>query len=549
MNDFTISGAWTNGYRFMTQGILVHLLILVLVGIAAPLGVQYALVGAPINGASSPMAGPAMMQMAGVPIVLLTLALSHVLQAGSYFGSLRFGFTGAQSPAGPVAYGLVAGVIATLIIAAGYVVAYFAAQAIAAPETIVLALVALMLPLFFVYSLFFLGVAIMIAGMIIVTLLFLFVYGAIMGYPELAAEAFGGSGLLTVIMLVMSALLFWLAARFSCVTPIMAATRRPERLRRDRRELAADRGRARSDHPLPCPCRFRRRGADRRCFAGDRRRHGRAHAGWHARPGHHWRIGAGLCLRHAGRIPQRHAPGRHLPAADRRGDLGRGVRLGLDEGDLRRHVARQQAGEARVRKALERAALRDEAGAQIGGQGGGMVERAGVDPHPPRRAPRPRRSVSANSQRPWPRPGQLRHQAEEADQAFPVSRKSSSMKPASAPSGAVTDMHLGHLREQLRVAHRQPREPEPARRRPGGTGPGSGPDRRSPSARAGAARPGRGRRRRRRPSPDRSRPRRHGRRHGGRASRLIAQVASGGRLIRIASTLPPVLRPNRVPRS
>ena len=223
MDNFSIGGAWTQGYRFVAQGTAVHFLILVLIGIAAPLGLQYAIIGAPIDASPSPMtSGANVMQMAGAPTVLLTLALTHLLQAGSYFASLRFGFDAARAPAGAVVYGLTAGFIAVLVIAIGYALAYFMGLAFLTPGTVVLAIVFLALPLVVVYALFFLAAAIMAAATIIVLLAYLFVYGAVMGYPELVLIPFGGSGLIVVVMLVLSYLLFWLAARFSCVLPLMA---------------------------------------------------------------------------------------------------------------------------------------------------------------------------------------------------------------------------------------------------------------------------------------------------------------------------------------
>lgn len=243
MEPFSIVGAWRDGYQFLTRNFLFQFLILVLIGIAAPLGVQYALIGAPIDATSSPIAGgPAMMQLAGVPVVLLVIALSHMLQAGSFFGALRVGYGRESSPIGAIAFGLAAGFVAMVIIAIGYAVALFGARAIASPGTLELAAIVLIVPLLLVYSLFFISQAIMAAATIISTLVFLFIYGAINGYPELAAMAFGGSGLLTVLMLIMSLLLFWLAARFSCVTALMAERQSLNALAaiRDSWEMTAD---------------------------------------------------------------------------------------------------------------------------------------------------------------------------------------------------------------------------------------------------------------------------------------------------------------------
>jgi hypothetical protein len=226
VEEFSIGGAWRDGYQFLARGFLVEVLILLLIGIAAPLGLQYALLGEPMSATSSPMtAGSTMLQMADAATVLIVIALSHMLQVGSFFGALRFGYSGARSPVAALGFGLAAGLIALLIIAAGYAIAMFGAQAIASPETVELAVLVLVLPLLVVYALFFISQAILAAATIVSTLLFLFVYGLINGVPELAAMAFGGSGLLTVMMLVLSVVLFWLAARFSCVTALVAERR------------------------------------------------------------------------------------------------------------------------------------------------------------------------------------------------------------------------------------------------------------------------------------------------------------------------------------
>jgi hypothetical protein len=223
VDAFTIGGAWRAGYRFVSHGFVIQFLILVVIGIAAPLGLQYALIGVPLDAASSPLTGgQAMMQSAEVPAVLLAVALSHMLQAGSFVAALRFGFSRERSPVGAILFGLAAGFVALVVVAAGYAIAIFGARAIASPATVELAVIMLILPLVVVYSLFFISQAIMAAATIVSTLLFLLIYGLSMGYPGLAAMAFGGSGLLTVMMIVMSILLFWLAARFSCVTALMA---------------------------------------------------------------------------------------------------------------------------------------------------------------------------------------------------------------------------------------------------------------------------------------------------------------------------------------
>ena len=109
-----------------------------------------------------------------------------------------------------------------------------------------------------------------------------------------------------------------------------------------------------------------------------------------------------------------------------------------------------------------------EAGAQISGQGGRMVERAGVDADALARPAR-----QARSQRLGEQPaamalaGQLRDEAEEADQAFAGGRGSRARSgPLRSPAGSSTAWTSATLRQQRRIVHRQPREPQPVRADP-----------------------------------------------------------------------------------
>ena len=221
MDGFSIREAWSYGVRFVSEGTGIHFLILVLIGIAGPLAVQYAMIGMSVDAAASPMnSGAMMMGAAGAPIFILALALGHILQAGSYFAALRFGFSRGGSPVAAIAWGLAAGLIVTLVVAAGYLVAIFGAQAIASPGTFIFAIIILMLPLVVVYSMFFISQAAMAAASIILGLVFALI---VSGLGAMSGDSLSNGGFLTVIiMLVMSALLFWLSARFSCVTPLMA---------------------------------------------------------------------------------------------------------------------------------------------------------------------------------------------------------------------------------------------------------------------------------------------------------------------------------------
>ena len=224
MNDFSMMGAWSLGVRFIAQHWLAHGLILILLGVAAPWALEQFLLDAPVGGTGAASIGPIPggSPLLDQPQLLLVIAGGYALQTGSYFAALRLGFDRQGSLPGALAFGLAGGLVAVVVSALGWVLAEYAARPFMTADTYFLAVLVHLLPLILVLSLFFLGQAVMIAATLVLVLAFAMVYGVIMGFTGLAATMVGGDGGVAVLLMLLSVLLFWLAARMSCVTALMA---------------------------------------------------------------------------------------------------------------------------------------------------------------------------------------------------------------------------------------------------------------------------------------------------------------------------------------
>ncbi len=119
MDSFKWGKAWSFAYGFVAGRVVVHAIVLVGIGLLIPLAAQFALTGGPI-ARPNPMMGEAGLETAaamGRTILALTV-LTYVLQAGSYFASWRLGFAARTSLGGALGYGLPAGLMAVLVLAA-----------------------------------------------------------------------------------------------------------------------------------------------------------------------------------------------------------------------------------------------------------------------------------------------------------------------------------------------------------------------------------------------------------------------------------------------
>lgn len=223
MDSFKWGKAWSLGYGFVAGRVLVHAIVLVGIGLLIPLAAQYALTGGPI-ARPNPMMGEAGLETAaamGRTILALTV-LTYVLQAGSYFASWRLGFEARTSLGGALGYGLPAGLMAVLVLAAlGFLIGgtiYLAGTEGAA----ILLVLALVIPMLAAMAAYFTVVVAMFAVGLALMLALTMVMGAATGQVGMAATMVGGSGVVAVVILVLCGITLWLAARLSCTTALLA---------------------------------------------------------------------------------------------------------------------------------------------------------------------------------------------------------------------------------------------------------------------------------------------------------------------------------------
>ncbi len=226
MDSFSIVGAWSLGFRFVARQWPLQLLILVGLGIGLPVALQYALIGGPIETVNLGRVGPDPFGggwLVERPVVMAVLLAGYVLQVGSYFASWRLGFGGA--PGGALLYGLMAGLAAVALVAAARALGEYGSRLVVSPETWFVAVAVFLLPLLFVLSFLFVTQAVMLAAVVVLLLAFAMIAGAATGSIGMAATLVGGDGSIAVLLLVLSGVLFWLAARLSCVAPLLAGRR------------------------------------------------------------------------------------------------------------------------------------------------------------------------------------------------------------------------------------------------------------------------------------------------------------------------------------
>lgn len=224
MNAFSIAGAWTLGIGFFTRHWLVMTLLLVGLGLALPLGLQYVLAGGPIETVNLGRPGPdpyGNSWLSDRPVIVFILLFGYVAQAASYFASWRLGFGATLGRA--LLYGLLAGLLAIAVAGLARTIGQYASELIVSSDTWLLAILVFLLPLMAPFALLFVSQTIMVSAAVLLILAFLMIVGAATGSLEAAATLAGGDGAIAVLLLVLSGVMFWLAARLSCATPWMAA--------------------------------------------------------------------------------------------------------------------------------------------------------------------------------------------------------------------------------------------------------------------------------------------------------------------------------------
>ena len=219
MNQFSLGNAWSKGISFFSPQALNHAIVLIGLGVLAPLVLQFAIAGGAVS-----MMSPAMMGQAGLEsfaamggALLVAMLIGYVLQFGSYFASWRLGFGEGESLAGAIIYGLITSVmLIVFVVLVFFVIGVVATQA---PVAGMLLMLVVLLPLFAMLSTV---IATMISVVLFLMVLMMAAFGASMTQMPGFADAAAGGGIALVILLAITALMFWLTARFSCTTAVMA---------------------------------------------------------------------------------------------------------------------------------------------------------------------------------------------------------------------------------------------------------------------------------------------------------------------------------------
>jgi hypothetical protein len=225
MKGFSLRRTWSLGYEALAPRRSIHLLILALLGILAPLLMQIMLREASVVEASQ-FVGSRVPETASARVLtLFGLAFGDVLRSGSYFAAWRIALRGDQPTVAAIAYGIMIGLVAAgLGLLANFIGNGATGGLLDSPGAAYLGLIAFFLPLALLFALFYLVTAVMMAGVVVAIVVLLVVgYGAGGSSGDSPASLFAGaSGFLTFLALLLSALTIWLSARLSCVTVLLA---------------------------------------------------------------------------------------------------------------------------------------------------------------------------------------------------------------------------------------------------------------------------------------------------------------------------------------
>ena len=224
MDTFSMRGAWSFGYRFFAHRALLHILVLVGIGIAVPVLLQFATFGQVVGTPNPAMLGSQSTQLgsSGIlpPIVMLGV---YFLQIASYFTSWRLGFSVGRPVGGAFLFGLLAALLTVGVFALVCGPAIWAGRAAASAEIPFMGLLITLIPTMIVAAVFYTLVAALIATIVSILLVATMLLGAVTGNVGMAATIMGGgSGAVVVLFLVLSVILMWLASRLSCTTSVMA---------------------------------------------------------------------------------------------------------------------------------------------------------------------------------------------------------------------------------------------------------------------------------------------------------------------------------------
>lgn len=221
LNDFSMLRAWGLGYRFVVARPLPYIALLIGLGLLVPGVLQYA---AGVMTAPTPDGGD--MSAIHTVIAVIVVVVASLMQTCAMFGVLRLGL-GERERVGPA---LLFALLASLVVlgTAAVLVAFIAAAAAQgdSPALMPFVILAVVVPLFVGLATWATVLSALVGIAVVLSLALMMAVGAATGNVEMAATALGGSGLLVVMLLILGAVLVWLAARLSCTAAFMADHKR-----------------------------------------------------------------------------------------------------------------------------------------------------------------------------------------------------------------------------------------------------------------------------------------------------------------------------------
>lgn len=223
MRTFSMGQAWSHGFRFFAGRWGAHAIALAGLGLLLPLALEYAVAGGELSTRS--IAGLGLDGLGDGAAAVAVLLAGYLLQTASYFASWRLGQRGDATLGGAILYGLLAALLAIVLLALIGVLASFVARTFWTSSVAFLAILLFLLPLLVAAALFYTLPTVLLAAIVSLGLALAMIFGSVTGQMGMAATMTGGSGGVTVLLLVLGMVTIWIAARLSCATVWMAERR------------------------------------------------------------------------------------------------------------------------------------------------------------------------------------------------------------------------------------------------------------------------------------------------------------------------------------
>jgi len=150
--------------------------------------------------------------------------VGYVLQTGSYFGSWRLGLGRDETAPGAILYGLIAAVVVLAMLVALFLLMglLIGMMGSGGSVAVVIPLLLLLIPLMMLLAALYTAVMALFCVAMFLVVLLAMAFGASAQQMNPALAMTGGGAAALLITLAFILLLFWLTARFSCATSVMA---------------------------------------------------------------------------------------------------------------------------------------------------------------------------------------------------------------------------------------------------------------------------------------------------------------------------------------